>query len=1237
MNYRQIITAAVCCAATGAIISAGFTAFAENTTNENTGYWNTKGRLLPLRLPMPPAGYTPEQLDLDGDGRPDAIRSITSGGVPVMWLDDDGTMRPGDTEGDMASGTLLIDRNRDGKYAGLGDMIIDWVDTDRDGRADMQIVIDYPTDTLAENAWKGHYMIVFDTDRDNVFNYINFHNFQLSCWDHYGLSDFHEDYHGQTAFAKMHECTYRILDLDKNWENPFLFYDPDNDGLTEMTIRFTDPMNKKTPGAPRNQPSGRIDHAFLSVDLDNDNGPANEFDLDFTLHFAGPGFDYSDMTHPVPNLRGNSAHDSLFLDPRYRKLTHLTYPDHDQARDAMFNRGKWTSAELTYDEDDDCGRWERVELYENRDAFATGWKGGGVDNHKQSDATGDRGEWDKDNSGGGRLYISPLDGKLHLYGAERGVWRVDQDASFFQGWDRMWMGLDRNPSSFATIEYLDTDGNGFFDTMNLDLDGDKKYEETVSLTALGVPDSAEVIDHSGFSYDDYTALARRVADGMWNRAQASMDAARRMGVETQWYAMWMLPRSLRQRYDHGFWLSFYLQRDMRHKLLGSDPEKVPAFDRAYYLDRLSEEIPGGHLVTPADLRAIKASASLPFGKEIVKVLTDTVESRRKHPLALPEGLGGHYHHYFCPKHNLIYSFDWNSPKAHLCPACGTRVKGNAHLDYAWNNMAHTHNGAYMLNCAYLYRATGDRKYARYAADMLLDYARAYPGMMEHNKSFKHTPDAFDAGRIFAQSLDESSWISRVAVAYDMVEDAMTPEERAKVESDLFSQCAEMLTRRPAGANWQMWHNSGMAACAAVTGCDSLMTRAIEDPKYGYRALIKKHLNPDGWINEGSAHYHFYPLEALLLTANAAQGLGINLFDDDMLLMLEAPARSVYTDMSFPSHGDGWYGDNLPAFAAFYEIANARFPGRRFDNMLAELYTHRARTDRQALLSGAELQGEGTGYRQPSICYPKSGFACLRSGDNTVVFKFDNNNAGGHEHPDKLSFTLHNGKKELFPDFGTSGYGTPEYLDWYKRSLSHNTMNVDGLDQKVCKGKLLAYETDARGAYAAGMTDKSYPGVVMRRAMRIRDNVVTDTLTCTSDTAHVYDYVLLFSERPEIAGKWLADTLSAPAVPSTAMKQSTKDGAPAQSPAYASIRDVKSLDLKSRKLTASTPSARVDIQLGSLPKGTKVYLGTASGIPANPTISVGSAAVDAAASPCYPLIIRILSSTADIRTRYTLPK
>lgn len=52
-------------------------------------YWNVHTQLLPLRLPPPPVGYKPEYLDLNHNGRPDAIKSITHNDIPILWLDDD--------------------------------------------------------------------------------------------------------------------------------------------------------------------------------------------------------------------------------------------------------------------------------------------------------------------------------------------------------------------------------------------------------------------------------------------------------------------------------------------------------------------------------------------------------------------------------------------------------------------------------------------------------------------------------------------------------------------------------------------------------------------------------------------------------------------------------------------------------------------------------------------------------------------------------------------------------------------------------------------------------------------------------------------------------------------------------------------------------------------------------------------------------------------------------------------
>ncbi len=532
-------------------------------------YWNIKTQITPYRLPPPPVGYKPKQIDLNGDGKPDAIESVTANGIPILWIDDDGDMKWGDIEGDTDNDCLLIDRNKDGKYGSWGDLIIDWVDTDGDGKADMQVVVEY-SDSIPDKVWpNGHYMWVLDTDHDQVFNYIDWNTLKLHNWDRVETSDFYTDYSGNTAFLKIHAYTNGIDDLRLNWENPFLFYDPDGDGLSEMAIRLVDsPRNYdgtvEGKATQRVKLSGWIDWVSLAVDMDNDNGPGNSFDFDFTISFRGKGFNYMDQVHKIKNLRGLPEADKYFMDPRFRQLDELIYPDHKAAPELVFT-GDWQQIYFVYDEDDDCKRWERVELYEPRDPFKIGtWKGG-IDNHPQSDAAGDRGEWDLDASGKGKLYISKFDGRLHLYGAEWGCWRIDKNATAYHGYDRGW--VKREPKQFATVKYTDKDNNGFFDYIEYDLDGDSIFEETIDLKQLGIDDRCEIIDISNFGYADYTQLKKRMSDDMWANALLAEKVAKRHGLNVSWYAKLHESTSIYEKYTNGYWLQLYLFKDLQNLFL----------------------------------------------------------------------------------------------------------------------------------------------------------------------------------------------------------------------------------------------------------------------------------------------------------------------------------------------------------------------------------------------------------------------------------------------------------------------------------------------------------------------------------------------------------------------------------------------------------------------------------------------------------------------------------------------
>lgn len=587
---KTTLTLALCLAAlTPAEAKRSKSIIKRITVEEVPTWWNSNTALNTFRLPPPPAGATIEYEDLDGDGDPDVLRTILPDGTPIQWIDDDDDMQYGDYWGDTDNDCLMIDRNEDGLYGHYEDLNIDWTDVDGDQIADIQLVVDnikYRNRTFSGG---GHYMWVIDVDKDNIFNYIDWNTYELRCWLHSGIADFYSDYHGNSTFLKVHATPERLNDVRLSWENPFLFYDCDGDGLSEKSVRLLDSRNGKIFHKDgRTRFSSEINYSAICYDVDNDNTPENPLDFDMTVCYFGDGTNYMEYVQEFETLRGLPEADRFFMDPAWRQNTTLIFPDRDQAEEFTFNKGEWNRVWFIFDEDDDCKRWERVELYGPLDLYRTGEGNGGLDTNRQSDVIGDRGEWDSDNSGGGNLYVGAFDGRIHLLGAEWGAWRVDQRAEYYQGmggiYDIYGPGRQQGtPLKFPVIKYEDSDNNGFFDTFSYDIDGDKKFEEVVCILDLGLSDVCPVVEFGKQDFGSMTELFESVAEDMWRSATAMVEVSHKVGLDTTWYAHLMSPKSIRQKYDYGYWLKFYLYRDLRDQAhRNGKSEQVEDIKRAYY-------------------------------------------------------------------------------------------------------------------------------------------------------------------------------------------------------------------------------------------------------------------------------------------------------------------------------------------------------------------------------------------------------------------------------------------------------------------------------------------------------------------------------------------------------------------------------------------------------------------------------------------------------------------------------
>ena len=576
-------------------------------------------------------------LDINKDGKPDILERWWNG-KRVRWLDENGDMLPTDTRGDQVGDVLQIDKNGDGVYDGPNDINIKWADNDGDGQADLEAFVTQSPEWGPDkwNAAESHWMVYIDVEKDGVLGWLDWTKFDFGNdnWGYTGTNDWLPDYNGNSIFLKVHRPPQSLPDPRLNWENPFAFFDFDNDGLSEMAMRWLDPV----PPLDKDQTklTGVLTEAFVTFDLDNDSTKGNETDYDLSLRGAGgPGVPYQTFVHKYPALKGNPKFDGCFQWNNWRRIDELKYIPHEKSYDAFFTAG-WKTLYFVFDEDDDDHRWERVEMYypmhgfggpKDIDIYSTKrWRRSnyaeqdmvaenekpGLSGHPQADSLGDRGEFDEDNSGGGKLYVGVFDRKLHLAGAEWGAWTVDKNAEYHGG-VKTPSPRPSAPRVEEVVKYTDTDNNGFLDTVEYDYDGDRKVDFKLSLldyksSAQPHPDVVTLIDTHKEGWKGLNILFGSISNQSFQEALSVYRAAWRRGLTTPEMDKLASAGSIGERYDHGYWLKEKVFRQIRMRLQQvrqAEPGKSSSLDklekdlaRLYYTGQFEEyarriaEVPG---------------------------------------------------------------------------------------------------------------------------------------------------------------------------------------------------------------------------------------------------------------------------------------------------------------------------------------------------------------------------------------------------------------------------------------------------------------------------------------------------------------------------------------------------------------------------------------------------------------------------------------------------------------------
>ncbi len=376
---------------------------------------------------------------------------------------------------------------------------------------------------------------------------------------------------------------------------------------------------------------------------------------------------------------------------------------------------------------------------------------------------------------------------------------------------------------------------------------------------------------------------------------------------------------------------------------------------------------------------------------------------------------------------------------------------------------------------------------------------------------------------------ETGWALNPYIgAFELVRDLVPASEQRRILGMLRS-AAEKLRDSPRGdSNQQNVHNAGMLGFGLLVGEPAWVTRAVEDERQGFLHHLRCGVRREGQWWEGTPGYHLNVVIHLQMNAELLRRAGHDLYRDpefaaifrstyDVLLRAVTPAMTVF------GKNDGgtlW----LPEWASVFEIGYARFRDPGYGWILK----HGERISPLALLYG-EPEVTGTAPPVDSNVLATVGWAVMRAPRNERYWQeglcamLDFGPHGGwHGHPDALSLDLYALGQELLRDAGMApaGYGIREHWDWYRHTLGHNTVTVDGLQQMFVYG-----DDDAAAEAGSGgrvtfdalatdlqvietLDEAAYPGADYQRAVVVvGQDYLVDFFRVALPGEHVFDYAL----------------------------------------------------------------------------------------------------------------------------------
>ncbi|WP_413701906.1 heparinase II/III family protein [Psychromonas sp. KJ10-10] len=466
--------------------------------------------------------------------------------------------------------------------------------------------------------------------------------------------------------------------------------------------------------------------------------------------------------------------------------------------------------------------------------------------------------------------------------------------------------------------------------------------------------------------------------------------------------------------------------------------------------------------------SIKSRAS----KEMIQAIIDENKTVLSSDILVPpDNRATWNHYYFCPDHGVRLTWDRDKPLQHCCPVDGKVFTGEP-FDGAWWRWLNGLNAKACNQLGLLWKLTGEEVYFNKVENILLEYAKYYPDYEPHGGIPYNGP-----GKANAQTLCEANCHLDFALGYDFIKDDLTSQAREYIETRLLREGADFLMahRTKQLHNHEMKINSTIGVIGLVLEDEAYIEFAL-NTQYGSHYQLDHGLKGEGFWFEGSVHYHYYALQALLAYEKLARNTTYSVRSNpNYYTMLTFPLQLVLLTGDFPRMNDCVAGQEKITESHIFEFAYSEFKEPIFASALASVYQNISRDNIDALLYGVENLPVMPPLKAQNVHFPIVGITMLhdQSSQNQMVLKHSLY-GGEHDHYDRLGLTLIKNGKEILPDLGTSGYGAELHYGYYKNSSTHNTLVVNQSNQSPANPTVLHYHQSQDFTFVDTLVDWSLP-------------------------------------------------------------------------------------------------------------------------------------------------------------------